>query len=95
MMSVAAQLSRTADCFSRARFRGYTDFVDASLALSRLIVRENLEIYSVPFFSFLCTTPEMTLVQFRIKYLAAKFLIQIFNSFTSQQLGEILDSSNK
>lgn len=50
MTSVAAQLSRTADCFSRARFRGYTDFVDASLALSRLIVRENLEIYSVPFF---------------------------------------------
>lgn len=95
MTSVAAQLSRTADCFSRARFRGYTDFVDASLALSRLIVRENLEIYSVPFFFFLCTTPEMTLVQFRIKYLAAKFLIQIFNSFTSQQLGEILDSSNK
>lgn len=94
MTSVAAQLSRTADCFSRARFRGYTDFVDASLALSRLIVRENLEIYSVLFF-FLCTTPEMTLVQFRIKYLAAKFLIQIFNSFTSQQLGEILDSSNK
>lgn len=47
------------------------------------------------FFFFLCTTPEMTLVQFRIKYLTAKFLIQIFNSFTSQQLGEILDSSNK
>lgn len=53
MTSVAAQLSRTADCF-RARFRGYNTHILPRLRSSphRVFVRENLEIYSVPCFFF-------------------------------------------
>lgn len=110
MTSVAAQLSRTADCFSRVRFRGYTGLgcLTSSLTLSHLIVCENLEIYSVSFppfffFSSLYDSREMTfvlqfctfislsdIISYKISYV--KFLIQIFNSFTTRYATEMRSS---
>lgn len=105
MTSVAAQLSRTADCFSRVRFRGYTGLgcLTSSLTLSHLIVCENLEIYSVsfpPFFFFffvwfqrdnVCTFISLSdIISYKISYV--KFLIQIFNSFTTRYATEMRSS---
>lgn len=75
----------------------------SSLTLSHFIVRENLEIYSVsfpPFFFFffvwfqrdnVCTFISLSdIISYKISYV--KFLIQIFNSFTTRYATEMRSS---